>query len=70
MGDGSPESGFQSAALALAADGAFDFAAPEHFGRKLAHQHKVVCGGFVARLKKCQAFSCCVSEICTCFPLP
>ena len=50
MGDGGPESGVQSAALALAADGAFDLAAPEHFGRKFAYERKVVRGGFVAHL--------------------
>lgn len=49
-GDGGPESGVQSTALALAADGAFDLAASEHFGREFAHQGEVVRGGFVAHL--------------------
>ncbi|WP_300932959.1 hypothetical protein, partial [Prosthecobacter sp.] len=33
-GNGGPESGVESTAFALAADGAFDLAGSEHFGRE------------------------------------
>lgn len=45
-----PEGGVEGTKFSLAADGAFDRAALEHFGREFAQQRKVVRSAFVSHL--------------------